>query len=178
MNDRIHITINGEEVPVERITLDIETGDYVAPIAEPDDRVRGFDPTMQPSAGVDHEADDHRREIRETLRLMSDDAVRYQLKHGAPGGMQRQEIEAEAARRFGVYDAGDVGMIHAGEVAGAYVIREQHDDEPEPKITNEDIAQAANAVELLAGIDEGEHTDTETLLGLATRLRAAVKVEA
>lgn len=39
------------------------------------------------------------RKYRETLRAMSDEAVAHQLAHGARGGVQRTEIEAEAARR-------------------------------------------------------------------------------
>ena len=39
-----------------------------------------------------------------------------------------------------------------------------------------DTAAIADALELLAGIDEGEHTDRDQLLGMAGRMRAARRV--
>lgn len=42
---------------------------------------------------------DYREEIRATLRGMTDEAVAYQQIHGSPGGIDREEIESEAALR-------------------------------------------------------------------------------
>ncbi len=39
------------------------------------------------------------RQHDETLRAMSDNAIRHQLAHGAQGGLQRLAIMREAARR-------------------------------------------------------------------------------
>lgn len=41
----------------------------------------------------------YREQVRETLRSMTDEALAHQLAHGSPGGIDREEMEWEAARR-------------------------------------------------------------------------------
>ena len=127
---------------------------------------------------------DYRERVRRTFRGMSPAALAYQSTV-VVGGIDREELEAEAARRLAVAidleaDRRDMVAMRAGAIVATTDELELERDEqdaayervsfPKVELDPDDAAFIAENLDYLAGVDEGENTDRERLLEVARML--------